>query len=444
MQAGSLCYFIYMKYEPLNKNLFIQNRKRFAAEMKPNSIAIFNSNDMMPRNGDAFYPFRQNSELFYLSGIDQEESVLVLFPDCVKEGHKEVLFVMETNEYIARWEGHKYTQEEAAETSGVEKVYWLSDMDKVLNEMILLADNVYLNMNENDRYHSEVMTRDYRFAKWMRERYPVHNYLRSQQIIKRIAVIKSDLEVAVLRKCCAITEAAFRRVLEFTKPGVWEYEVEAEITHEFLRRRATGHGYTPIIASGASACVLHYIDNNQQCKPGDVMLMDFGAEYANYTADLSRSIPISGTYTDRQRAVYNAVLHVKKEATNMLRPGTNLEAYHKEVGKVMEHELIKLGLLDKHEVAKQDPDAPLYKKYFMHGTSHHLGLDVHDIMERYADFQVGMVFTCEPGIYIPDEDLGIRIEDDILITENGPVNLMENIPVEVEEIEELMNAGAMV
>jgi len=433
-----------MKYEPLHNDLFVRNRKRFAAEMKPNSIAIFNSNDMMPRNGDTTFPFRQNSELFYLSGIDQEESVLVIYPDCVKEGFQEVLFIKKTNEHIAIWEGHKYTQEEAKETSGIQKIFWLDEMDKVLNEMILLADNVYLNMNENDRYRSDVMTRDYRFAKWMRDRYPVHNYLRSQQIIKRLAVIKSDMEVAVLRKCCEITEAAFRRVLDYTKPGVWEYEVEAEITHEFLRRRATGHGYTPIIASGRNACVLHYIDNNQQCQPGDVMLMDFGAEYANYTADLSRSIPISGTFTERQRAVYKAVLHVKKEATSMLRPGTNLEEYHKEVGKIMESQLIHLGLLDKHDVAKQDPDEPLYKKYFMHGTSHHLGLDVHDIMERYADFQVGMVFTCEPGIYILEEGLGIRLEDDIHITEDGPVNLMANIPVEVDEIEELMNAGVTI
>ncbi len=433
-----------MKYEPLHTDLFVRNRKRFAAEMKPNSIAIFNSNDMMPRNGDTTFPFRQNSELFYLSGIDQEETVLVLYPDCVKENFHEVLFIKKTDEHIAIWEGYKYSQEEATETSGIQKIFWLDEMDKVLNELILLADNVYLNMNENDRYQSDVMTRDYRFAKWMRDKYPVHNYLRSQQLIKRLAVIKSDYEVNVIRKCCEITKEAFMRVLDFTKPGVWEYEIEAEITHEFLRRRATGHGYSPIIASGKNACVLHYIDNNRQCQPGDVMLMDFGAEYANYTADLSRSIPISGTFTERQRAVYKAVLHVKKEATSMLRPGTNLEAYHKEVGKIMESQLIHLGLLDKHDVSKQDPDKPLYKKYFMHGTSHHLGLDVHDIMNRYADFEVGMVFTCEPGIYILDEGLGIRLEDDIHITEDGPVNLMADIPIEVEEIEELMNAGVTV
>ncbi len=428
-----------MKYQALDSNIFIKNRKRFAEKMKPNSIAIFNSNDMMPRNGDAFFPFRQNSELFYLSGIDQEETILVIYPDCIKEGFQEVLFTKKTDKYIAIWEGHKYTKEEATETSGIKKVFWLEDMEAVLNEMILLADSIYLNLNENDRYHSEVMTRDYRFAKRIRDRYPAHNILRAQQIIKKQAMVKLEEEVKVLQHCCDITEKGFRRILNFTKPGVWEYEIEAEITHEFLMNRATGHGYTPIVASGENACVLHYIDNNQQCKAGDVMLMDFGAEYGNYTADLSRSIPISGQYTKRQRAVYDAVLHVLKEARNMLRPGTNLTEYHKEVGKVMESQLIGLGLLDKHDVAKQDPEKPLYKQYFMHGTSHHLGLDVHDIMERYATFEAGMVFTCEPGIYIKEEGLGIRLENDILVTDGDPVDLMANIPIEAEEIEELMN-----
>ena len=429
-----------MKYEPLNKELFVLNRERFKKMMKPNSIAIFNSNDMMPRNGDCFFPFRQNSDLFYLSGIDQEETMLVIYPDCVKEDFKEVLFIKKTNEHIAIWEGHKYTKQEARETSGIEKVIWLDDMENIINEMILLADNIYLNINENDRYISELETRDHRYAKMIRNRYPAHALLRAQPIMKKLAMIKSQYEIDVIQHCCNITEKAFRRVLNFTKPGVWEYQVEAEITHEFLYNRATGHGYTPIIASGANACVLHYIDNNKQCKPGDVMLMDFGAEYANYTADLSRSIPVSGCFTQRQRDVYDAVLNVMKAATNMLRPGTNLVKYHKEVGKVMEQELISLGLLDKHEVAKQNPKQPLYKKYFMHGTSHHLGLDVHDLMERYTNFEAGMVFTCEPGIYIPDEDLGIRLENDVLVTDGDPIDLMANIPVEADEIEALMNA----
>ncbi|MEM7101548.1 MAG: aminopeptidase P N-terminal domain-containing protein [Bacteroidota bacterium] len=433
-----------MKYLPINPELFKLNRKRYTAEIKPNSIAIFNSNDMMPRNGDCFFPFRQNSDLFYLSGIDQEESVLVLYPDCIKAGFQEVLFLRKTNEHIAIWEGHKYTKEEATKTSGIQKVFWLEDMDRILNEMILLADNVYLNTNENDRYVHEVPTRDYRFAQMMRDRYPAHNYYRSQPIMKRLGMIKSEYEIDLLKTCCDITEKAFRRVLDFVKPGVWEYEIEAEITYEFLLNRATGHGYTPIVGSGRNACVLHYIDNNMQCKAGDVLLMDFGAEYGNYTADLSRSIPVSGTFTDRQRAVYNSVLKVMREATNMLRPGTNIEAYHKEVGKIMESELIGLGLLDAEKVAKQDPDAPLYKQYFMHGTSHHLGLDVHDLAERYAEFQPGMVFTCEPGIYILEEELGIRLENDILVTDGDPIDLMATIPVDVDEIESLMNAGITV
>ncbi len=427
-----------MKYEPINKELFILNRKRFVEQMKPNSIAIFNSNDMMPRNGDCFFPFRQNSDLFHLCGIDQEESVLVIYPNCVKEGFEEVLFIKKTNKHIAVWEGHKYTKEEATETSGIERVIWLDDMDAPLNEMINLADNIYLNLNENDRFLTDVKTRDHRFAQKIRSQYPAHNILRAQPIMKKLAMIKSKHEVQLLQHCCNITEKAFRRILNFVKPGVWEYQIEAEITHEFLFNRANGHGYTPIVASGANACVLHYIDNNLQCKPGDVLLMDFGAEYANYTADLSRSIPVSGKFTDRQKAVYNAVHHVMKEATNMLRPGTNLIKYHKEVGKVMEGQLIELGLIDKHDVKKQDPKMPAYKKYFMHGTSHHLGLDVHDLMERYCDTQEGMVFTCEPGIYIPEEDLGIRLENDILITSKDPVDLMANIPIDAEEIEELM------
>ncbi len=428
-----------MKYDQINPELFCLNRKNFAAQMKPNSIAVFNSNDLMPRNGDAYFPFRQNSDLFYLSGIDQEETILVLYPDCIKEGFQEVLFIKKTNAHIAIWEGHKYSQEEAQAASGIQKIYWLDDMSHIFNELILLADNIYVNLNENDRYVHEVATRDYRFAQTLKAKYPAHNFLRAQPIMKKLSMIKSAHEIDQLKVCMDITEKAFRRVLRFTKPGVHEYEVEAEITHEFLMNRATGHGYTPIIASGRNACVLHYIDNNMPCKDGDVMLMDFGAEYANYTADLSRSIPINGKYTARQKAVYNAVLTVMKEATNMLRPGTNIEAYHKEVGKVMESELIGLGLLNREAVARQNPDMPLYKKYFMHGTSHHLGLDVHDLAERYATFQPGMVFTCEPGIYILEENLGIRLENDILVTEGAPIDLMASIPIEADEIESLMN-----
>ncbi len=432
-----------MKYKQLNPELFKLNRKRFAREMKVDSIAIFHSNDMMPRNGDQFHPFRQNSDLFYLTGIDQEETVLVLFPGCVKEDYREVLFIKKTNDHIAVWEGHKYTKEEAQETSGIKKVIWLEDMDAIFNELILLAKRIYVNSNENDRFLSEVVSRNVRETKKLQERYPAHKYHRAQPIMKKLCMIKSHYEIEALQEACNITNKAFRRILDFVKPGVMEYEVEAEMIHEFIRNRATGHAYTPIIASGKSACVLHYNENNKACKDGDILLMDFGAEYANYAADLTRSIPVSGQFTPRQRAVYNSVLKVMNNATQMLVPGTTLEEYHKEVGSMMESELLDLKLIDKTDIKNQNPDWPAYKKYFMHGTSHHLGLDVHDLCNRYDPILAGMVFTCEPGIYIPEENLGIRLEDDILVTDDGPYNLMAEIPVEVEAIEELMNAGVL-
>ena len=429
-----------MKYQALSSELYQHNRKRFTREMKPNTLAIFNSNDQMPRSGDSFHNFRQNAGLLYLSGIDQEETMLLLFPDCPKEGHKEVLLIRRTNEHLAVWEGHKYTKEEARATSGIEKVYFLDEADSMINEMILLSDGIYLNLNENDRFLSPVEYRDLRFAREIRQNYPAHAVYRAQLILKKIQTVKSQWEVDATQHCIDITGKAFRRVLEFVKPGVWEYEIEAEITHEFIRNRGTGHAYTPIIGSGKNACVLHYIENNQQCQAGDVVLMDFGCEYANYNADLTRSIPVSGTFTDRQRAVYNSVLHVLKEARAMLVPGTTLEEYNKEVGKIMEGELLGLGLISRDDIEKQDKNWPAYKKYFMHGTSHHLGLDVHDIMFRYEPFRAGNLFTCEPGIYIPEENLGIRIENNLLITDNGPVDMFKDIPMEAEEIEELMNA----
>ncbi len=428
-----------IKYLPVNPQLFVENRARFAKEMKPNTIAIFYSNDMMPRCGDQFFPFRQNSDFFHLSGIDQEESVLVLYPDCVKQGFSEVLMVRKTNDHIAIWEGHKYTKEEATATSGIQKVIWVEDMDAVLNEMILLSDGIYLNINENDRFVTDVLTREKRMALAVQQRYPAHTLHRAQPLMKRLRMITMPLEVELLQIACNITEKAFKRVLKTVKPGVWEYEVEAEIMYEFLRNRATGHAYSPIIASGNNANVLHYNQNNQQCKAGDLLLMDFGAEYANYAADLTRTIPVSGRFTARQRAVYDAVLRVMKAAKKLLQPGSNLISYHKAVGDVMENELLQLGLITTEDVKKQDPDWPAYKKYFMHGTSHHLGLDVHDLMDRYATFQVGMVFTVEPGIYIPEEGFGIRLENDVWIREDGVLDLMANIPLEAEEIEDWMN-----
>ncbi|MCC6283040.1 MAG: aminopeptidase P family protein [Saprospiraceae bacterium] len=429
-----------MKYQALSPELFQFNRKRFAREMKPNTLAIFNANDQMPRTGDSYHNFRQNAGLYYFCGIDQEETMLLLFPDCPREGHKEVLLIRRTNEHLAVWEGHKYTKEEAQAASGIEKVLFLDEAEQVINELILLSEGIYLNLNENDRFLSPVEYRDLRYARSIRQNYPAHTIHRTQPVLKKLQTVKSQWEVDVTQHCVDITEKAFRRVLEFVKPGVWEYEIEAEIIHEFIRNRATGHAYTPIIGSGKNACVLHYVENNQQCQSGEVLLMDFGAEYANYNADLTRSIPVNGTFTDRQRAVYNAVLRVLKEARAMLVPGTTLEEYNKEVGKIMESELLGLGLISRDDIEKQDKNWPAYKKYFMHGTSHHLGLDVHDIMYRYDPFRAGNLFTCEPGIYIPEENLGIRLENDILITDNGPIDLFKNIPIEAEEIEELMNA----
>jgi Xaa-Pro aminopeptidase len=427
-----------MKYNPIPKQLFIDNRERFRSKLKPGSVAIFNSNDEMPRNGDANFLFRQNSDIFYLSGIDQEQSILVIAPDCPVTAYREVLFLRKTSPLIAIWEGHKYTREEAREASGVQTIMWLEEMEPAMTIIMNHCKSVYVNINENDRFSSEVPYRELRFATELKQKYPGHQIERSGPILAELRSIKSETEVGLMQEACSITEKAFRRVLEFVRPGVMEYEIEAEIIHEFIRNRANGHAYTPIIASGANACVLHYNDNNQECKDGDVILMDFGAEYANYAADLTRSIPVNGKFTSRQRDVYNAVLRVMKQATKMLTPGNTIEKYHIEVGKIMEQELIGLGLLDKNEVTKQNPDSPLYKKYFMHGTSHFLGLDVHDIGDKYAPMKAGMVFTCEPGIYIPEEGLGIRLENDILITEKGQFDLMASIPLEAEDIENLM------
>jgi Xaa-Pro aminopeptidase len=428
-----------MKYTAPDASLFVLNRKNFAQRLKPKSIAIFNANDEQLRSGDQNFAFKQNPDLFYLSGIDQEQSILILFPDCPNPLYREVLFLRQTNDHIKVWEGHKYTKEEAKKASGLEQVFWLDEFWTVLQSIIHYAENIYLNTNENDRSVFEVPYRDLRFIQQLKERYPLHRYERSALILRDLRPVKSEIEVQLTKKACEITRDAFVRVLKFTKPGVSEYEIEAEIIHEFIRQRATGHAYNPIIASGPNANILHYNDNNQVCKAGDVILFDFGAEYANYNADMSRSIPVSGRFTPRQKDVYNAVLRVMRAATKMLVSGTIWNEYHDEIGRIMEAELIGLGLLDKQAVAKQNPAAPLYKKYFMHGTSHHLGIDVHDFASRYKAFEVGNILTCEPGIYIPEEGLGIRIENNILITKNGNIDLMADIPVEVEELEDIMN-----
>ncbi|MBT8253772.1 MAG: aminopeptidase P family protein [Flavobacteriaceae bacterium] len=431
-----------MKYHPINPDLFLKNRKNFMAQLKPNSIAIFNSNDIYPISADSTLPFEQHRDIFYLSGVDQEESILVLFPDCPKKKHREVLFLRETNDHIAVWEGEKLTKEKAYETSGIKTVYWLKDLEKILFEMMTQCDTIYINTNEHYRASVETETREDRFTAWIKEKYPAHSVAKSNPILQRLRSVKDPIEIDLIQKACDITEAGFRRILEFVKPGVWEYEIEAEFMHEFLRKRSRKFAYTPIIASGKNANVLHYIQNNQQCQAGELILMDIGAEYANYASDMTRMVPVSGRFSKRQKEIYQAVLRVKNEATKMLVPGTLWEAYHVEVGKIMTRELLGLGLLDKADVQNENKEWPAYKKFFMHGTSHHMGLDTHDYGLLHEPMKANMVFTVEPGIYIPDEGFGIRLEDDVVIQESGePFNLMRNIPIEAEEIEDLMKGN---
>lgn len=429
-----------MKYDPIPNQLFIKNRKNFMAQMKPKSLAVFNSNDIYPIGADSTMPFQQARDIFYLSGVDQEESILVLFPDAPNPDHREILFLRETNDHIAVWEGEKLSKEKAFKTSGVKTVYWLQEFDKVFFELMTQSECVYFNTNEHYRQSVETETREDRFIKRTKEKYPAHTWAKSNPILQRLRSVKDQIELDILQNACNITEKGFRRALDFVKPGVWEYEIEAEFMHEFLRNRSRGFAYTPIIASGNNANVLHYVVNNQQCKDGDVLLLDVGAEYANYSSDMTRTIPVNGRFTKRQREVYEAVLRVKDEATKMLVPGNYWKEFHVEVGKLMTKELLDLKLIDKADVKNENPEWPAYKKYFMHGTSHHMGLDTHDYGILWEPFEANMVFTVEPGIYIPEEGFGVRLEDDVVVQENGePFNLMENIPIEVEEIEELMN-----
>ncbi|WP_127845867.1 aminopeptidase P family protein [Psychroflexus aestuariivivens] len=430
-----------MRYEPISSDLFIQNRKNFMSQMLPNSLAVFNSNDTYPIGADSTIPFQQDRNIYYLSGVDQEESLLVLFPDAPDKKHREILFLTETNEHIAVWEGEKLDQEKALKTSGIKTVYWLKDFHKVFNELMAQCDTVYINTNEHYRAAHATETREDRFNKWLRENYPAHQVSKSNPILQRLRSVKHELELEVMQKACNITEKAFRRILKTTKAGRWEFELEAEIMHEFLINRSRGFAYTPIIAGGKNATVLHYIENKEKLKDGDLILLDVGAEYANYASDMSRTIPVSGKYSDRQKQIYNAVNKVKKEATKMLVPGTIWKDYHVEVGKMMTSELLDLKLLDKADVKNENPDWPAYKKYFMHGTSHNIGLDTHDYGLLHEPMKANQVFTVEPGIYLPDENMGIRLEDDVVIQESGePKNLMGNIPIEIEEIEDLMNS----
>ncbi|TVZ26439.1 Xaa-Pro aminopeptidase [Gillisia sp. Hel_I_86] len=430
-----------MKYDLIDNSLYTKNRKNFMSKMKPNSLAVFNSNDIYPVSADSTMPFQQARDIFYLSGVDQDKSILVLFPDAPNKKHKEILFLTETNDHIAVWEGEKLTKEKAFETSGIKTVYWLKEFEKVFFEIMTQAETIYFNTNEHYRANVETQTREARFIEWCKQKYPAHQVAKSNPILQRLRSVKDQIELDLMQKACDITEKAFRRTLGFVKPGVWEYNIEAEMMHEFLNNRSQGFAYTPIIASGNNANVLHYIENNQQCKAGDLILLDTGAEYANYSSDMSRTIPVSGTFTKRQKEVYNAVNRVKKEAQKMLVPGTIWADYHVEVGKLMTSELLGLGLLDKTDVKNEDPDWPAYKKYFMHGTSHHIGLDTHDYGILTEPMEANQVFTVEPGIYIPAEGFGIRLEDDLVLQEKGePFNLMRNIPIEAEEIEDLMNS----
>ncbi|NQV51833.1 MAG: aminopeptidase P family protein [Flavobacteriales bacterium] len=429
-----------MKYERIDKQLFIENRARFKAEMQAQSLAAFNSNDIFATSANSTKPFKQHSDLLWMTGVDQEESILVVFPDCHDPKHREVLFLKETNDHIAIWEGEKLTKEAAYETSGIRTVYWMDQFETVFKQLMSEAQNVYVNTNEHWRANTEMQTREDRWVEWCKNKFLAHNYLRSNPILHKLRAVKHPIEIELMQHACNITEKGVRRILPFIKPGVMEYEIEAELCHEFIRNRSTGFAYTPILGSGRNACVLHYIENNQECKDGDVILMDFGAEYANYSSDLTRSVPVNGRFTKRQKDVYNAVLRVKNGAIEILRPGITLKDYHVQVGLMMEKELVDLGLITIDDIKQQNPDWPAYKKYFMHGTSHYIGLDTHDYGPWNAPIPEGSVFTVEPGIYILEESLGIRLEDDYVIHKDGHTNLMGNIPIEADEIEDLMNA----
>lgn len=428
-----------MRYEPLPTSLYVKNREKLYAALPPGSAVILTSNDIMPTNGDGTMGFRQNSDLLYFTGIDQEDTMLILFPDAHRAAHRELLFIKETSEEIAIWEGAKFTKKEATDLNGISEVHWVSEFDRLLKWVMGEAEHIYLNHNEHLRRSIITETQQERFAKQLMEAYPTHSYKRLGPIMHRLRSIKEPEEIAVMRHACGITRDAFAAICQFVKPGVMEYEIEALLYNEFLKNRSRGPAYDPIIASGFSACVLHYVDNNKPCKDGDMLLMDIGAEYANYASDLTRCIPVNGRFTDRQKAVYNAVLSVHQDAMQLLKPGVYLDDYHKQVGELMEKQLVDLGLLHIDDIRNQDPAWPAYKKYFMHGTSHFIGLDTHDVGLWHEPIKAGMAFTVEPGIYIREENLGIRIENDIIITHDGYDDLMADIPLQVEEIEALMH-----
>ncbi len=427
-----------MRYTPLSKNFYQSARAKFQANMKPGCFALFCSNDTYPTGADGHLPFKQASDIFYYTGVDQEESILLMFPDAVNPAYREILFLKETSELIAIWEGAKLTKEQARERTGIPTIIWLKDFERTLRSVLAEAEGVYLNDNPHMRASVEVETREMRFSKWFRNEFPHYTIHRSAPISYGLRAVKHQEEIDQLQKAIDITRAGFERTLGFVQPGVMEYEIEAEYMHEFLRSGSRGFAYTPIIASGASACVLHYIENDKPCRDGDLLLMDVGAEYGNYCADMTRCIPVNGKFSDRQKQVYNAVLRVMKGAKSILKPGLMLSEYHVAVGELMTKELIELGLITTEDVKNQNPDWPAYKKYFMHGTSHFLGIDVHDVGHWHKPIEENQVFTVEPGIYIPSEQLGIRIENNIVIRDGGNIDLFKDFPTEVEEIEALM------
>ena len=430
-----------MRYTKIPSTLFIKNREKFISKMEPNSIAIFTSNDVMPNNADDVMGFAQNNDLFYLSGIDQEESILVLYPEAVLPSNREILFVKETNEQIKIWEGDKLTQEQAFEVSGVKNVKWLQDFELTIQYMAFEADTFYLGHNEHKKtLTAEMNTRQDRMISWCKKRYPLHDYKRAAKITREIRQVKSEEEIGLMQKAADISIGSFKRVLKTVKPGIVEYELEAELTYELLKNGAKRHAFMPIVASGKNACALHYNTNDAVCNDGDMVLMDFGVCYANYNSDTTRCFPVNGKFSERQKEVYNAVLHCLKEGSKLLKPGVLSAVYEKEMAVLVETQLIKLGLLNAEEVKNQDPDKPLYKKYFMHGTAHHIGLDVHDVGLYTRPFEAGMVLTCEPGIYIPEEGIGCRLENDILLTETGNINLTAAMPIEILDIEAIMKS----
>lgn len=426
-----------MRYQAINPELFICNRNKLEKMLKPGALAIIQSNDEMPRNGDQCFPFRQHSDMFYLTGLDQEKTILTLFPNHPVAALREIAFIVKTNDHMVTWYGHKYSLEQAAEVSGIKTIKWLDEFEDVCRDLITRANLVYLNQNENPRFTTEVASVDLRFARKLRADYPLQHFERLAPLLTELRLVKEPEEIALIQKACNITGDAFHRVLKFLKPGVMEYEVEAEITHEFIRQGASGHAYPPIVASGADNCILHYNNNDKKCESGDLLLLDFGAEYANYAGDCSRTIPVNGKFTPRQREVYEAVLRILRKASHLLLPGTTIEKYHAEVCKMMEVELIRLGLFTQADVDAQDPENPLFFKYYMHGTSHFMGLDVHDVGSKQHPLQKGMVLSCEPGIYIAEEGFGIRLENDILV-DDEPIDLMAHIPIEPDDIERLM------